>query len=272
MSCDAYRGGLIDLARAGNVNDRADRGLRDHLRQCSRCQLEFEAQVRLSEAARSLAAEAFTMPHAPAKEAALLAEFDRTFSQPLPELLPRNTEPFPSRGTLWVRKEAVPTVRNRNWYIGTAIAASVFVGWALWQSGKPSADTQIVKAPAKRNQEIANILMPPPGGHFVPSAPKAPAPVRPHRIPPTAAALTAKAEPEQPFVAIPYTAPLAPYERTEVVRMDLPVSALIAAGFPLQAAEPGASARADLVVSEDGRARAVRLISISNSDLNRSFK
>jgi hypothetical protein len=316
MSCNAYRGGLIELARAGNVNVRGDQGLRDHLRQCVRCQREFEAQVRLGEAARTLAAEAFTMPHAPEMEAALLAEFDRTFDQPHPELLPRNTEPFPrnsellsrntepipSRGTIWVREGvtmalraakchedaerrlrginnlgrvfngAVLKLRNRNWYIGTAIAASLLISWALWQSGKPSADPQIVTAPAKRNQELANILMPPPGGHSVPLAPKAPAPVRPHRNLRPAAALTAKAEPEQPFVAIPYTAPLAPYERTEVVRMDLPVSALIAAGFPLQAAEPGASARADLVVSEDGRARAVRLISISNSDLNRSFK
>lgn len=37
------------------------------------------------------------------------------------------------------------------------------------------------------------------------------------------------------FVAIPYTAPLAPYERSTIVRMDVPVSALIAAGFDVHA-------------------------------------
>src|ERR1051325_10404521 len=33
---------------------------------------------------------------------------------------------------------------------------------------------------------------------------------------------------EEPFLKIPYVAPLAPYERTNVMRMDVPVAALIA--------------------------------------------
>lgn len=82
----------------------------------------------------------------------------------------------------------------------------------------------------------------------------------------TAAPLRAAA---QPFVFIPYTIPLAPEERTEVIRMDLPVAALIGAGLPLQVADPGAHAQADVLVGEDGRARAVRLISISTYTLNR---
>jgi len=68
---------------------------------------------------------------------------------------------------------------------------------------------------------------------------------------------------EQPFVPIPYVAPLGAYERAEIVRMEVPVAALIAAGFPMRTADPGAQAEADVVVGQDGRARAVRLISIS---------
>lgn len=71
-------------------------------------------------------------------------------------------------------------------------------------------------------------------------------------------------ESDQPFVPIPYVAPLAPYERAEIVRMELPVSALIAAGLPMRTADQGARAEADVVVGQDGRARAVRLISISS--------
>jgi len=74
------------------------------------------------------------------------------------------------------------------------------------------------------------------------------------------------AEPEQPFIAIPYTLPLEPYERADVMRMDVPVAALIAAGLPMSMVDPGASARADVLVGQDGRARAVRLISISSSN------
>ena len=64
-----------------------------------------------------------------------------------------------------------------------------------------------------------------------------------------------------PFVAIPYVAPLAPYERTSVVRMNIPVAALVAAGFTVHGADPGATLTADVIVGQDGRAHAVRLTS-----------
>jgi hypothetical protein len=72
------------------------------------------------------------------------------------------------------------------------------------------------------------------------------------------------ADSDQPFVPIPYVLPPAPYERVEVVRMQVPVAALVAAGFRLQNADQGAQAEADVIVGQDGRARAVRLISISS--------
>ena len=70
-------------------------------------------------------------------------------------------------------------------------------------------------------------------------------------------------ESEQPFVPIPYVTPLGAYERAEIVRMEVPVAALIAAGLPMRTTDPGARAEADVVVGQDGRARAVRLISVS---------
>jgi hypothetical protein len=72
------------------------------------------------------------------------------------------------------------------------------------------------------------------------------------------------AEAEQPFVLIPYVLPPAPDERVEVVRMQMPVAALIAAGFRMQTADVGAQAEADVMVGQDGRPRAVRLISVSS--------
>jgi hypothetical protein len=93
-------------------------------------------------------------------------------------------------------------------------------------------------------------------------------PVREHRSPPVPSATVAEdvQESEQPFVPIPYVAPLGAYERAEIVRMEVPVAALIAAGFPMRTADPGARAEADVVVGQDGRARAVRLISISTEE------
>ena len=65
---------------------------------------------------------------------------------------------------------------------------------------------------------------------------------------------------EAPFVPIPYLAPPAPYERIEVVRMQVPVAALIAAGVPVRTADPGGRVEAEVMIGQDGRAHAVRLV------------
>jgi hypothetical protein len=66
---------------------------------------------------------------------------------------------------------------------------------------------------------------------------------------------------EQTFVQIPYVAPLAPYERVAVRRMDMPVTALIAAGFEVRTRDLGAAIPTDVLVGQDGRALALRLVS-----------
>jgi hypothetical protein len=66
---------------------------------------------------------------------------------------------------------------------------------------------------------------------------------------------------ERAFVQIPYVAPLAPYERVAVRRMDMPVTALIAAGFEVHTRDLGAALPADVLVGQDGRALALRLVS-----------
>jgi hypothetical protein len=70
----------------------------------------------------------------------------------------------------------------------------------------------------------------------------------------------------QPFVNIPYTVPLAPEEPAEVWQAKIPVSALIAVGFHLESLDPSATVEAEILVSQDGRARAIRPISISHSN------
>lgn len=62
------------------------------------------------------------------------------------------------------------------------------------------------------------------------------------------------------FVGIPYLPPLDPRESATIVRMDIQVATLIAAGYSV-GAEPGAIVPADVLVGEDGRAHAVRMLS-----------
>ncbi len=66
---------------------------------------------------------------------------------------------------------------------------------------------------------------------------------------------------EESFVPIPYVLPLDPHESATVMRMEVPVSALIAFGYRVDAADPTAVVSADVLVGEDGRAHAVHILS-----------
>jgi hypothetical protein len=61
------------------------------------------------------------------------------------------------------------------------------------------------------------------------------------------------------FVRIPYVVPPLPYERTEIVHMNVPVAALIAVGFRRD--EPAAaSVPAEVLVGQDDRPLAIRIL------------
>lgn len=74
---------------------------------------------------------------------------------------------------------------------------------------------------------------------------------------------------DAPFMQIPYVAPPAPYERTEILRMDVQVAALTTAGFDVHMPDPGASVPAEVLVGQDGRPYAIRFLPSSFMDNNR---
>lgn len=129
--------------------------------------------------------------------------------------------------------------------LAAAIAASLLLV-AVWPKPKPHPVVASTISPQPASAEI-KVVVPKPATHR-----------RTKRKRP--ATLPADTEPQ--FLSIPYSTPLAPYERAEIVRVDLPVSALIAAGFHISTSDPGARAQADVIVGEDGMAHALRLISI----------
>ncbi len=144
------------------------------------------------------------------------------------------------------RIDAVRRRRQRMYLVFGALAASLVL--ALWIA----ASQKTVVRPTPVAATIPKIAAQP---VFAAAMPVVRKPVRRH--------VRRVAASEQPFIAIPYTPPLEAYERADVMRVDLPVAALIAAGLPMGMADPAGRARADLLVGQDGRARAVRLIAIS---------
>ncbi len=63
---------------------------------------------------------------------------------------------------------------------------------------------------------------------------------------------------ETGFVAVPYVPPIASYERSSVVSMQIPAANLLAEGYSV-AADPSSVLQADVLLGEDGRVHAVRL-------------
>src|SRR6266542_3058399 len=69
----------------------------------------------------------------------------------------------------------------------------------------------------------------------------------------------------QGFVAVPAAAALPQFESGVIVRMSLPVTALPSYGVDISPASSDAPVEADVLVGQDGRARAIRLVNTSRS-------
>jgi hypothetical protein len=63
-----------------------------------------------------------------------------------------------------------------------------------------------------------------------------------------------------PFLAIPYTEPLLPFEQLDIYRVQLPRATLNVYGFPARAGGPESPVTAEVAVGSDGVVRAVRLV------------
>lgn len=242
MNCGVYRSRLVDVARGGHPEPH----LAAHLDACLACADFLSAQRRVSVAVREIAVQGRAAKLPRGLESELLAEFE----------VVRKAAPQPR--LYWLSAGAL------------ALAAGLMaVVVQLRSPGRPATQPPSVVAKVAMPSALPTTLE-----SSVPAAPGLrpvtvpPRPIRPVR----AAAARPVDQEEQPFVSIPYTMPLGPEERGNVVRMDVPVSALIAAGLPMRVWDMSANASADVLVGEDGRARAVRLVSVSDSNFNRSYK
>jgi hypothetical protein len=70
---------------------------------------------------------------------------------------------------------------------------------------------------------------------------------------------TSSREQAEQFTAVPYVVPLAPYERVEVVRMQVSLAALTSLGFEVHGPDVSGSVMADVECGEDGRVVAISL-------------
>ena len=72
--------------------------------------------------------------------------------------------------------------------------------------------------------------------------------------------MTAPVRQRSEFIALPYAQSEVPLEQPVIVRVHIPVSELGVMGVPFAPATGGERIKADLLVGQDGVARAVRLV------------
>jgi hypothetical protein len=65
---------------------------------------------------------------------------------------------------------------------------------------------------------------------------------------------------QNPLIAIPFAPPLSQGDRLEVVRVSIPVMTLVSWGLAAPTRDPDLRVTADVLVGEDGLARAVRVV------------
>jgi chorismate mutase len=78
-----------------------------------------------------------------------------------------------------------------------------------------------------------------------------------------------QADDDEQFTAMPYVIPPAPYERTSVVRTEVPLQIMLSAGFQVHGEDLSSGILADVLYGEDGRILALRLVSQPNDFSNK---
>lgn len=224
---------IVEVARGREAGRGTVAAVEAHVEHCAACAARLARERQLSEGLRALAAATASAAPSEAMERQLRAAF-----------------------------EAQHVPASRAWWKGAAAAAALVAAagwWWMSRDAQPGPDAGVraanppVVVPAPPTGAPPADVAPSVGTAPQPEANRAARGGRPGRPGPAQAA---------DFVALPAAAGLPPFESGVIVRMELPVAALPAYGFEIV---PGRKApiEADLLIGQDGQARAIRLVSRS---------
>lgn len=157
--------------------------------------------------------------------------------------------------------------RRSNWLYAIAMAAAAIICIAVYLGTRPESKPGpiVAKAP-EAPVTIASAVAPAPAPTSV--TPPVPAAVAARRARPRKVQRGSEPRPESPvtevatdFLPLPYAPPLARGEAATVIRVGLPQSAVRQFGLPVSYERNMQRVPADIVLGQDGVARAVRFVS-----------
>lgn len=245
MNCAAARGAILDCARDVSIAEDVRVALAEHVRDCANCAAELEWQRDLTAALRDLSAE-------------------MKVCKPSSRLEDRINEAFAARIAVAPVAQS-GSRRTARWIY--ALASAAVIALAVWSGTRPSrsnsGDGGASRAaspttpPGISTTAVAPEKNPAPSVAEAKAAPQRPVPVR-------AGAGRRAAPPKQvrsfEFIALPAAAGLPDLESGSVVRIAVPVAALPEYGLDIVQGESKTTVDADVLVGQDGLARAIRLV------------
>jgi hypothetical protein len=229
MTCARFESDLVDRARGAQIAaDRAG-ALDRHLRHCTRCAARFDREQALSAGLRRLAEDTIAAPIDPAKERRLLAAFDSRRAAPTP----RHMRPAAAAALLVAAATLVWIVAGRNRGVDPRPATP-----------RSAATTQAPSTvPAVGDVE-----------------PRTPSTVVKRERARRPGAARPRAD-DTRFVMLPGVDDLPPFESGQLMRVPLAASLVASLGLrPRRPLGDDGVVQTDVLVGQDGYARAVRLV------------
>ena len=250
MNCAAAREALLDCARDVSMADDVRLALDEHLGGCANCAAELEWQRDLTAALRGLSADARGWTASSTIEDRLREAFASRIAKPM--------APFESK-------------RTARWIY--ALASAAVVALAVWSGTRPSRSTSpdVGRATAASPMTSPAVTTRAATEEIKAESTRVEARSAPHRPVPVRAVTGRRAAPPKQvrsfeFITLPGAAGLPELESGSVVRIAVPVGALPEYGLDIVQAGSKTTVDADVLVGQDGLARAIRLIAADEQD------
>lgn len=244
MKCHSLREAIVEMARGEDPGPGTLAAIESHLEHCEACAALLARERRLSQGLRALSAAAPAAPSEALSRRLLDAFAERQLGQPT---VARGANRIAGNG--WLRAAAA-----------VLVAAG---GVLLWSStsNKPESDkprdVSVAVAEIRRPEAIQPASSVQSAADVRRGSATALASRQPRRS--RQRALPAVVRPVG-FVALPGAAGLPDFESGEIVRMEIPLTSLPTYGIEILPDAQGSPVEADLLIGQDGQARAIRLV------------
>lgn len=264
MNCHEFRADLVDLARGAGLPDGHEPRVRRHLGECADCAARFESERSLTIRLKALAGAAPQSPRAAAIGEQLAMEFAARHAA--------TSQPAPAPRSVAAVLAAWPSL---------AAAAALVIAAAVWagsehgrstEEAQPSS-TRAAMAPSRSDQTTAGAVQrqTPVPTQVRPADAGQRAADRQARTTRSGSARPVRASNEEVlrFVVLPTAVGLPGLESGRIVRVEVPAAMLPAYGLDVMPGPVDGVVEADVLVGQDGQARAIRFVSLDSTPRRR---